>query len=168
MNSATVVRRAVAPGLGALAWGSGEAASAQTATATAMVTYEVREISEAWLSNPPQPLLVTRAPVAPGTVEAEDGGTTLTVTTNAAGWKITGVLDSEMPPGTTLSVALTTPVGGASAGAVTLGTVARDLAALASVAPVSWTFSYRFSAKVEAGLVPQGRRTMILTLVGGA
>lgn len=84
---------------------------AQSETVT--VTYEVREINEMDFSGDTGPLVVTQTSAGGAPADAVDESTTWTVTTNQAGRKITGALDSDLPPGVTLRIALTAPAGGA-------------------------------------------------------
>lgn len=139
--------------------------AAQSETVTATVTYEVREINEVDLSGGPGPLVVTRASAGTAPADAVDESTTWTVTTNQAGRKITGVLDTDLPPGLTLRIVLTPPDGEGSAGSVPLSTAPQDLVTgFGSISSSGLGVTYTLSATTEAGVVPRDSRIVTFTI----
>lgn len=143
--------------------------AAQIGTATATVTYEVSEINEIHLSGNPGPLVVTRASAGTAPVDAIDQTTTWMVTTNGASRKITAVLDSDLPPGLMLRIALTPPDGGGSAGSAPLSTAPQDLVTgFGSISSSDLRITYRLSATAEAGAIPPGSRNVTFTIAADA
>lgn len=139
--------------------------AAQSETTTATVTYEVREINEIGLSGGPGPLVVTYASAGTAPADAVDESTTWTVTTNQTSRKITGVLDSDLPPGLTLRIALTPPDGGGSAGSVPLSTAPQDLVTgFGSINSSDLGVTYTLSATTDAGVVPRDSRIVTFTI----
>lgn len=79
--------------------------------------------------------------------------------------KITGRLNANMPPGTTLEVTLAAPTGANALGPVTLDVADRDLVTAIPVGTnQNPTITYRFSATVTAGVIPSSTRTVTYTL----
>lgn len=126
------------------------------ASATQDITYEVVAINELSVSNAGPIALTVNAATAGQQPDADtDSSTSYSITTNETNRKITGVLDEDMPANTTLTVNLTAPTVGASAGAQSLSTVARDLVTgITKVADNAGnTIAYSLSATVAAGVV---------------
>ena len=98
-------------------------ASAQTATQT--VTFQVDAINQIAFSGSPS--LVVNTATAGSNPTSATAAATWAVTTNQTGAKITASIGSAMPAGVTLSVNLTAPTGGSSAGAQSLTTTSVDL-----------------------------------------
>lgn len=139
--------------------------AAQTASAT--VTFEVREIDEISLSGDPDPLVVSRSSEG-AIMSAVDAGTAWSVTTNQTGRKVTALLDSDLPPGITLHVRLDPPTGGTSRGSVPLATTARDLIVdFGSVRAADLGITYTLSATAEAGVLSRTSRVVTFTIVTG-
>lgn len=137
--------------------------AAQSVNAT--VTYEVTEINEMDLSGDPGPLVISRTSAGSAPVDATDQTTTWTVTTNQADRKITGVLDSNLPPGLTLRIALTPPEGGGSAGSVPLSTAPQNLVTgVGSISSSDLGVTYTLSASTQAGVIPPGSHTVTFTI----
>lgn len=138
---------------------------AQSGTATATITYAVSEINEIDLSGDPSPLVVTRAHAGTAPVDAVDQTTTWMVTTNQPSTKITGVLDSELPPGLTLRITLTPPDGGASDGSVPLSIAPQDLVTgFGSISSSKLGVTYTLSATTAAGVILPGTRIVTFTI----
>lgn len=140
-------------------------ASAQTATQT--VSYEVAAVDQISVSGSPSLVINTAtAGSAPTSVSASG---TYAVTTNGTGRKITASLDSNMPSGVTLTVALDAPTGATSAGTVTLSTTAQDVVTdITTVNESGLSIGYGLSATVAAGVVPAGNKTVTYTITAGA
>lgn len=140
-------------------------AAAQTATAT--VTFEVREINELSLSGDPEPLVLTRTG-DDSTLEIVDVRTTWDVTTNQPDRKVTALLDADLPAGLTLTVALDPPAGAVGQGPVALATTARDLVVdFGSLQASRLGVTYTLAATPEAGVVSRTSRTVTYTILAG-
>jgi hypothetical protein len=93
---------------------------------------------------------------------------TWAVTTNQTGAKITASIGSNMPAGLTLSVDLSAPAGGSSAGAQSLSTTAVDLVTtITKVAQSALSVNYSLTATAAAGVVSSTTRTVTYTITGG-
>lgn len=142
---------------------SGWALAAGTATQT--VTFEVQAINEISVSGNPAALVINSAVAGSEPGAITDATTTYAITSNETAKKITGVLDTAMPAGTTLQVALAAPTGATSIGPVTLSNVAADLVTgIAQVAESGKTITYTFSATVAAGVVAPATKTVTFTI----
>ena len=134
-------------------------------TSTQTVTFQVTAINEIAASGNPAPLIVNTATAGAQPIAAINSATTYAITTNETNKKITGVLDSAMPAGTTLKINLAAPTGASSAGDVSLTNVASDLVtAITKVAESGKTITYTFSASIGAGVVASSTRTVTLTI----
>ena len=148
-----------------LAFGAAEA-SAQTATSS--VTYEVQAINEMSLSGDPAALVINAATAGSAPDDVVNSATTWAITTNEISKKVTGAIDTDMPAGLTLSVALGAPVGGTSAGAKALTSVATDLVTgLGTVQESGMGVTYTLSATTDAGVVASSNRTLTYTITDG-
>jgi len=126
-------------------------------SATQIVTFEVLPVNDISVSNNPAPLRTI-----PGS-SVSDTSTTYSISANGATKKITGQLDADMPPGTTLQINLEAPIGAASAGDVTLSLSAADL--VTGIANGSWSdlqITYTFT--VDPGTDPTAEDTRTVTL----
>lgn len=160
MKKAVII---IAIGFAVMASGN---AFAQTAAQT--VTYEVQAITEFSVSGNPSALVVNSATAGSQPDVATDASTSYNITTNESNKKITGSIDTAMPANTTLSVSVTAPTGGASAGSVDLTTTDQDLVtAISTVAESGLSISYSFSATVDAGTVASASKTVTLTVTDG-
>jgi hypothetical protein len=147
------------------AFGIGNMAEAAN-TATQTVTCEIQAIDELSVSGDPAPLIISSAAAGSEPTSATDSSTTYSITTNQAGRKITGQIDTDMTAGT-LTVNLTAPTGGTSTGNVTLSSVAADLVTgFGAVAEGTRTITYTFSATASAGVAASTTKTVTLTLIG--
>lgn len=139
-------------------------AGAQTATQT--VTFQVDAINQIAFAGSPS--LVINTATAGSDPAAVSAAATWSVTTNQTGAKVTASLNSAMPAGVTLSVSLTAPTGGTSAGAQSLGVTAVDLVTgITRIAQGSLGVSYSLSATAAAGVVASTSRTVTYTITGG-
>ncbi|MHB0937190.1 MAG: hypothetical protein ACYDCO_03120 [Armatimonadota bacterium] len=138
-------------------------------SATQTVTYEVSAINEISVSGNPGALTVSTATAGSQPNSVSDSSTTYAITTNGTSMKITGAINTNMPANTTLSVNLTAPTGGTSAGATSLSTVAADLVTgITTLAESGKTIAYTLSATVTAGVVGSASKTVTLTIAAGA
>jgi hypothetical protein len=148
----------------ALMAGAATAASAQTANQT--VTFQVDAINQIAFSGSPS--LVINTATAGSNPTNATAAATWAVTTNQTGAKVTASIGSDMPTGLTLSVNLTAPAGGSSAGAQSLSTVAVDLVtSITRLAQGALAASYSLSATPTAGVVSSTTRTVTYTITGG-
>lgn len=143
------------------------AGTAAAQQATQSVGYEVTAINEISVAGAPS-LVISSATAGSAPTSATASGT-YAITTNETNRKITAAIDAEMPTGTTLTVTLDAPTGGASAGAVALTTVAADVVTgISTVEESGLSITYDLSATVDAGVVAAGSRTVTYTIVAGA
>ena len=134
------------------------------ATANQTVTYEVQAINELSVSGSPDAIIVNAATAGAQPNEASNALTTYAITTNQSR-KITGAIDTAMPSGVTLKVALAAPTGGTSSGDVTLSATAADLVTgISTLAESEKTITYKLSALTTAGVVPSAVKTVTLTI----
>jgi hypothetical protein len=134
-------------------------------TAEQTVTYQVDAINEISVSDDPGNLVVNSATAGSEPNEDTDNTTTWAITTNQTARKMTGSINSNMPPDVTLEINLTAPTGGVSSGDVSLSTSAADLVtSIETVAESGLTITYTLSATVAAGVVTQAQKTVTLTL----
>lgn len=141
-------------------------AAAQTATQT--VNYQVDAINQIAVSAPSVSLTVNAAVAGSAPTAVSSSTTTWAVTTNQTGAKITGSIASAMPSGLTLTVSLSAPTGGSSAGTQTLGTAAVDLVTgITKLNQSSLGITYSLSATSAAGVVVAASRTVTFTITGG-
>jgi hypothetical protein len=140
-------------------------ASAQTATQT--VSYEVAAVDQISVSGSPS--LVVNSATAGSALNSATASGTYAVTTNGTDRKITASIDSDMPTGVTLTVALGAPTGATSAGTVTLSTTAQDVVTgITTVNESGLSIGYGLSAAITAGVVPAGNKTVTYTITAGA
>ena len=135
---------------------------------TQTVTFQVNAINEITVSGNPGSLIVNTATAGSEPDQVSDSSTTYNITTNGSNKKITGQLDSDMPSYTTLTVNLTAPSSGTSAGDVTLSAGAANLVTgINKKKGSSLGITYKFSATVDAGIVSSASRTATLTILDG-
>lgn len=142
------------------------AASASAQTATQTVTFQVDAINLIAFSGSPS-LLINTATAGSNPTSAT-AGANWAVTTNQTGAKITASIASNMPAGLILSVDLSAPAGGSSAGSQALSTTAVDLVtSITKLAQGSLGVTYTLDATAAAGVVASSSRTVTYTITGG-
>lgn len=142
------------------------ATSAASAQATQSVSFQVDAINQIAFSGSPS--LVINTATAGSNPTSATAAASWAVTTNQTGAKITASIGSAMPAGLTLSVNLSAPTGGTSAGAQALGTTAVDVVTgITKLAEGSLGVSYSLSATPAAGVVSSTSRTVTYTITGG-
>ena len=135
------------------------------ATATQTVTYAVTAINELSVSGDPAILNVSTATPGSAPITVTTASTSYAVTTNLAGSKITGAIDSAMPSGVTLAVTLDQPTGGISAGTVTLTDNPQDLVtAITRLNETGKAITFALSAESHAGVVASATKFVTLTI----
>lgn len=145
---------------------AGVSAAASAQTSTQIVTFQVTAINQIAFSGSPS-LTVNTATAGSGPTSAT-ASASWAVTTNQTAAKITASIGSAMPSGLTLSVNLSAPTGGSSAGATTLGTTAVDLVTnITKLAESSLGVTYSLDATPTAGVVSSTTRTVTYTITGG-
>jgi len=148
----------------ALLAGAVSAASAQTATQ--VVTFQVDAVNQIAFSGSPS--LVINTATAGNNPTNATAGATWAVTTNQTGAKITASIGSNMPAGLTLSANLSAPAGAASAGSLSLSTVAVDLVtSITKLAQSGISLTYTLAATAAAGTFTSSTRTVTYTITGG-
>jgi hypothetical protein len=146
--------------------GAGAAFAGPTAQQT--VTYEVQAINELAVSAPTASLVVNSATAGSAPNVATDSSTSYSITTNETNRKITGVINSDMPSGVTLSVSLAGVEGGSSTGKQALSTSPVDLVlGISATNESNRTISYELAATSAAGVVPSATKTVTLTITAG-
>lgn len=144
--------------------GASSVAAAQTATQT--VTFQVDAINQIAFAGSPS--LTINTATAGGNPTNATANATWAVTTNQSTAKITASIGSNMPTGLTLTVNLTAPAGGSSAGAQALSTAAVDVVTgITQVAQSAIPLSYSLSATPAAGVVASQTRIVTYTITGG-
>lgn len=134
-------------------------------TATATATYTISTIAAISISGNPAPLNITSTTAGSSLPNATDSSTTYSVTTNQTARRVTGALATTMPVGITLTVNLTAPTGGTSAGAVALTTTAQSLVTgIANVAQGGMAITYVLSATLSAVPVSAATNTLTYTI----
>lgn len=134
-------------------------------SATATVNYEVTAINELSIDNGGVSLFVNTAG-AGSELDAATGTATYDVTTNGSDMKIVAQLESDMPTGTSFMIQVSAPKGGASSGEKTLnsGDATVLVMGINRVAEQGMDITYRFSATVAAGIIPQTTNIVTFTL----
>ena len=140
-------------------------ASAQSDTAT--VTYEVQSITLLDLSGSAS-VTITTGTAGVGLTDATDSaGVTYAITNNAGAdsKKFTGKINTAMPANTTLSVNVTAPTGGTSAGYVSLTGTDQDLVTdIDNVAESAVGIAFKLHATVAAGVISSATKTFTMTV----
>lgn len=132
-------------------------------TATQAVGYEVTAINELAITGEPT-LTVNAAVAGQAPTLVSDALTSYAITTNQ-NRKITGAIDTAMPSGVTLSVALAAPGVGTSSGDVSLTAVAQDLVTgITPIAAPTNVITYKLSATPLAGVVSSASKTVTFTI----
>lgn len=135
--------------------------------ATQVVTFRVEGIDQLAFTGAPT-LVISSAATGQSTASVRTPGGTWSVTTNRTGERITANVDEELPPGLVLSVHLQAPSGAQSIGFRSLGAtpveVIRDLS---PTAMRDLPLTYQLDAKITAGTVVTGTRTVIFTITAG-
>jgi len=133
---------------------------------TQTLGYEVSAINELAASGNPAAMNVTAATAGSEPDAVTDTSTSYAITTNCAtdGKKITAVLDTVMPTGTTLKITLAAPSGGTSSGEITLTASAQDVVtAIDGVASSGHQISYELDATVAAGVVSLSKSSIFFS-----
>jgi hypothetical protein len=144
------------------------ARDAQAQSANQTVTFEVQAINQIAVTGSPS-LIITTAVAGDAPTSVTAAGS-YAITTNQSNRKITASLNTDMPSGVTLSVALTAPAGAsAPASPVVLTTSAQDVVTGVSLlnAP-ALSITYTLSATSAAGVVPSSSKTVTYTVTAGA
>lgn len=139
-------------------------ASAQTANQ--VVTFQVDAINQIAFSGSPS--LTINTATAGSNPTAATAAASWAVTTNQTGAKLTASIGSNMGAGLTLSVDLSAPAGGSSAGVQALSTTAVDLVTgITKLAQGALGVTYSLDATAAAGVVASSSRTVTYTITGG-
>lgn len=147
-------------------FGAGAAFSGNSAQQT--VTYEVQAFDDLTVSAPSVSLTVNSATAGSAPDVATDSTTTYSITTNGVDRMITGMINSDMPSGVTLSVRLEAPTGARSRGMCVLSTTPVTLVSdITGLSESGRSISYELAATSAAGVIPSASRTVTLTIVDG-
>jgi len=152
--------------LGLMFYLHADALASGTGNQTISVT--ISAINEISISGNPGGLIVGTASAGSNPNPVSDSTTSYHLTTNGSSKKITGQLDATMPDYTTLTVNLTAPSGGTSAGDVALNSSAANLVTgITRSRGSALGITYTFAATVEAGIVASTSRTVTFTIIDG-
>lgn len=134
-------------------------------TATATVTYTIGSIDSIAISGDPATLTVSTAvPGNPPSI-CVDSTTTYAITTNCAGRKITGALDSSLPVGVSLGAELAAPTNATSSGSVDLTTTPQNLVTgISNIAEGGLTIAYCLCTTVDASQTAGATTTVTYTI----
>jgi hypothetical protein len=135
-------------------------------TTTQTVTFAVQAINELSVSGSPGALTVSTATAGQAPNVVTDSTTSYSITTNEDDRKITGAINTAMPSGVTLTVALQAPVGsGSTAGPVVLTTTAQELVTgISRLNETGRGITYSLQATAAAGVVSSASKTVTLTI----
>jgi hypothetical protein len=120
------------------------------------------------VSGNPGLLHVTSAVAGSQPIAVSNSSTTYTVTTGNPNrfFNLTARLNAPMPPGVTFTGTFAAPPGATSLGAIALDATARNVVTnIPRRTDATLGITYSLSALVTAGVVPNGSRTITLTLV---
>jgi hypothetical protein len=135
-------------------------------SATQLVTYEVRPISEISVSGNPQPLIIWKAEAGSEPVEVTDSSTSYSITSNSHNSKITGMINENMPASTELLCTLQAPDEGQSQSQVKLINTPKELVSLINKKNISnLTITYIFRAQVDAGQIESQQKIITFTII---
>lgn len=138
-------------------------------SATQTVTFAVSAINELAVSGNPGALTVATATAGQAPDAVTDATTSYAITTNEEGRKITGAINSDMPTGVTLAIALQAPTGASSLGLRPLSSTATDLVTgISLLNDAAKGITYQLSATSAAGVVPSATKTVTLTITAGS
>ena len=134
---------------------------------TITLNYEVQAINEINIDDASVTLTVNTAVAGSQPTQASQAST-YDITTNCAtnAKKLTAAINTAMPAGLTLSLNVTAPTGGSSAGTTTITDVAADVVTgIDAVAESDITMTFYLDATTAAGVVSAASKTLTLTLV---
>lgn len=118
------------------------------------------------VSGSPAELTINAATAGSAPAAVQNSSTTYTVKKPASGsYEVTAALNLAMPTGVTLTVQLAANNGAASAGAVTLGTMARTVVTGITKKISAQPITYTLSATPAAGVVRVQTRVVTLTCI---
>jgi hypothetical protein len=138
---------------------------AAAAITTLLAAARLSAQSNALSMSAPGPLIIASA-VAGGQPLSPSQSAHYSVTVATGRMKITGHVDSPLPPGVTLTISLAAPSGAASVGSVDLSQTPTDLVRFIEVGQyTNLTVTLTLSANVTAGVVSYTPKGIVLTLV---
>jgi len=147
-------------------WGIHCNVNAQS-TETQSLNVNIQPIAELKVSGGSTSLIITDVVAGNDPVAVTNTIATYSISTNQSSKKITGsLLEGKTESFTTLSITLQAPsTGGASLGEVILTEKPADLVVgIPAGAHQNRSITLKFSATVEAGIIPSSTRTIVLTL----
>lgn len=138
------------------------------AAQTQVVNFQVQGINQVAFTSTPVTLTITTAVAGSDPTPVSDASSVWAVTTNQTNAKVSASINSVMPAGVTLSVALASPVGATNAGTVALTAVSQDLVTNITKQKASaQSVTYTLDATVAAGVIASSSRTVTYTLTPG-
>lgn len=133
----------------------------------ATVTFTIPSIAEVDFSGNPGTLTISSFTPGVATSTATNSTTTWALSTNLSSQKITGQLNTAMPTGLILQVALQAPSGATSQGTVSLSTTASNLVTnITKIAASGLTVTYTLRATAQAS--PSAATNRIVTFTIGS
>lgn len=128
-------------------------------TATALVTFTINPIINITVSGNPGTMIVS------GGTSCHDTSTTYGVTCNMISHNITGMIDSVMPPGVTLSVEFQGPTSSTSTGSVDMTTTPQNLVDnICHCCESDLMIKYTLSADIHAVPIASASRIVTYTI----
>jgi hypothetical protein len=154
----------------AATWGIASGGSAVAGdSATQVVTFSVQAVNEIAISGGAVTLTINSATAGSPPTDAVNSATSYAITTNQTNKKITAAVDSAMPTGVSLKVALAAPSGASSTGAISLGTLAADVVTgITGLNEAGKTITYTLSTTSAAGVqTTVATRNVTFTIADG-
>lgn len=146
---------------------SGSALATNTDTQT--VNFEVSAINELTLGA--AVTLTVNSATAGSQPNAATDSSDYALTTNGTGKKITAAIDTVMGTGLTLTVNVTAPSGGTSAGVVDISNATTAVDVVSGITQVTGSaiaIDYSLAATVDAGVVAAASKTATYTITDSA
>ncbi|HEY4612945.1 MAG TPA: hypothetical protein VII11_08190 [Bacteroidota bacterium] len=136
------------------------------ATATQVLTLEVKAVNRIAVSGNPMPLVISDMPAGVPSATVSDYSTQYDVTTNMESMKIVASINSEMPDGTQLMLDLGSEKG-SSAGIVDVSNATTPISVVSGIqrgSDAGQSIGYVFKAFAAAGMMASDSRTVTLTI----
>jgi len=136
-------------------------------TGTQSINVSIQPIAELKVSGSSASLVITDVEAGNDPVAVSSTVANYSISTNQSNKKITGsLLEGNTDPYTTLTIRLQAPgSGGSSVGEVILTAQPADLViGIPAGAYNNCSMTFKFSATIEAGIIPSTAKTVVLTL----
>ena len=117
-------------------------------------------------SGAPAPLVINQATAGGNPISVSNSSTSYNIVNLKNGAKLVGSINANMPPHTTLTIAITAPSQATRPGPIALSTTAQTLTM--NIPPCSYNalpITYTFSATIAAGVISTTQRIVTITLI---